>query len=83
MAKAKKITKKELENLVEPQKKLNDLVNTIGALESKKHALLHEVGMLNEGLEKQKTKLEDKYGSVNISLETGEITPIETLQTVK
>ena len=39
--------------------------------------------MLNEGLEEQKTKLEKKYGSVNINLETGEVTPIETLEAVK
>ncbi len=83
MAKAKKITKKELESLVEPHQKLNSLITSIGSLESRKHALLHEVGMLNEGLEEQKTKLEKKYGSVNINLETGEVTPIETLEAVK
>jgi hypothetical protein len=83
MAKAKKITKKELQDLVEPHKKLNDLITSIGSLETRKHSLLHEVGLLNEGLEDQKAKLEKKYGSVNINLENGELTPIETLQTVK
>tara|TARA_Y100000385_G_scaffold269064_1_gene306736 strand:+ start:336 stop:590 length:255 start_codon:yes stop_codon:yes gene_type:complete len=79
MAKAKKITKNELSNLVEPHKKINSLITEIGSLETRKHSLLHEIGMLNESLEAQKVKLEKKYGSVNINLETGEVSKIETL----
>ena len=41
------------------------------------------IKLFYEGLEDQKAKLEKKYGSVNINLENGELTPIETLQTVK
>ena len=77
MAKAKKITKKELELIRELQKNLNQTIQNIGLLESQKHGLLHEIAEHNKGIEEFKTKLESNYGSVNISLEDGAYTNIE------
>ena len=70
MAKAKKITKEELKSIKDLQNKLNQIIQNIGLLESQKHGLLHEI-------EEFKTKLESKYGPVNISLEDGAYTKIE------
>jgi len=78
MAKAKKITKKELEQVVAIKNKLDGIVNSIGVLETQKHAQLHKVAAINEELAKSKQELEDKYGSINIDLQTGEYTVIET-----
>jgi vacuolar-type H+-ATPase subunit D/Vma8 len=77
MAKAKKITKKELESIQELQNKLNNIIQNIGLLESQKHGLLHEIVGCNKEIEEFKAKLESKYGSVNISLEDGTYTNIE------
>ena len=77
MAKAKKITKEELKSIQELQNKLNEVIQNIGLLESQKHGLLHEIAEHNKEIEEFKTKLESKYGSVNISLEDGTYTKIE------
>jgi len=77
MAKAKKLTKKELEEVKSIKQELDSTINNIGVLETQKHALLHKVAEVNEKLAKSKKELEDKYGSINIDLVTGEYTAIE------
>jgi len=77
MAKAKKITKVELEKVSTQNKQLEDTVIEIGILESKKHALLHKVAETNTVLEQQKKELEEKYGKISIDLKTGEYTEIK------
>jgi hypothetical protein len=73
----KKVTKKELEKVVEQQKELNKLLAGIGVLESQKHGLLHKVATLNKDIEEVKNDLEEKYGAVNINLEDGTYTKVE------
>ena len=77
MAKSKKLTKKELEEVKSIKQELDSTINNIGVLETQKHALLHKVAEVNEKLAKNKKELEDKYGSINIDLTTGEYTAIE------
>jgi len=77
MAKAKKITKQELEKVVEQQKEVNTFLNQLGVLESNKHIVLHRLDKLNERVEETKAMLESKYGAVNINLEDGTYTEIE------
>ena len=72
-----KITDKELEVLKEQEKKKNALAHDIGALESRKHKLLH---LLDEIIEHQETtfeSIETNYGKININLETGEYEEIK------
>jgi len=73
-----KITTKELETIKDQQAELGKVVNQIGQLEANKHALLHKIAGINEGIEDTKKQLEEKYGSINIDLETGTYTEIET-----
>lgn len=77
MAKANKITKEELEKVVEEQKEVNTLLNQLGVLESNKHIVLHRLDKLNERVGETKAMLENKYGPVNINLEDGTYTEIE------
>ncbi len=77
MAKAKKITKKELESIQELQNNLNNTIQNIGILEAQKHRFLHEVADRNKEIEDLKVELESKYGSVNISLEDGTYTDVK------
>jgi len=73
-----KIKKEHLETIQEQQKKLNNLLNQIGYVSAQKHGLLHEFGEVNRETEDFKSVLEAEYGQVNINVETGEYTPIET-----
>ena len=72
-----KIEKKELEKVVEQQKKLNEILTNIGILETQKHSLLHNITTINKGMEEMKNDLEEKYGPININLEDGTYTKIE------
>ena len=72
-----KIEDKELEKVVEQQKKLNEVLTNIGVLETQKHGLLHKVAALNKDIEEVKNDLEGKYGAININLEDGTYTKIE------
>ncbi len=78
-----KIKEEELSKIKEQQIKLQTVVNEIGLIESKKHQLLHLVGTINEEVEEFKKGLEKEYGSININLETGEYTEIESNSEIK
>ena len=72
-----KIEDKELEKVVEQQKTLNEVLTSIGVLETQKHGLLHKVATLNKDIEEVKNDIEGKYGAININLEDGTYTKIE------
>ena len=72
-----KIKKDELLLIQEQQKKLNELVNNIGLLESQKHGMLHDIAGVNKEVEDYKEILEAEYGAINIDLEDGTYTNIE------
>ena len=72
-----KIKEEELKLIQEQQKKLNELVNNIGLLESQKHGLLHEIAGVNKEVEDYKEVLEAEYGAINIDLEDGTYTEIK------
>ena len=72
-----KIKKDELLLIQEQQKKLNELVNNIGLLESQKHGMLHDIAGVNKEVEDYKEMLEAEYGAINIYLEDGTYTNIE------
>ncbi len=71
------ITAEELKQVKDQQTELGQVVNQIGQLEASKHALLHKIAGINESIEETKKQLEEKYGSINIDLETGTYTEIE------
>ena len=52
-----KITKKQLETIVEFQTEINTILNNIGTLEAQKHSLLHKIAGVNEKIENNKNKL--------------------------
>ena len=73
-----KVTAEELKTIKDQQAELGQVLNQIGQLEANKHALLHKIAGVNEGIEDTKKQLEEKYGSINIDLETGTYTEIES-----
>ena len=66
-----KITKEELDNILQFQNRLYSLSTDVGILETQKHALLHELAGVNNEQEEYKKVLEEKDGKININLEDG------------
>ena len=74
MAKATKITDKELKELQDINAEYNKRKAALGELEMQKHAILHQVDGLNASLSELEKKLVDKYGEdVTIDISTGQI----------
>jgi len=65
------LDEKEFTQVKKEQDKVNSILAEIGYIESKKHALLHELADTNEVVNSTKKVLEDKYGSISIDLLTG------------
>ena len=73
-----KIKEEELLLIQEQQKQLSELINNIGILETQKHGLLHDIAGVNKEIEDYKEVLEAEYGAINIGVEDGTYTEIET-----
>lgn len=77
-----KIKEEQLSRIKDQQLKLQTIINEIGLIETKKHSLLHEIAALNEDINSFKEQLEKEYGAVEINLESGECTSIESKEPV-
>jgi hypothetical protein len=82
MSKATKLTVEELKGIQELQTKINQVLVNIGNAEVAKSQMLAVHAADQEEWKILVSKLEEKYGTVNISLEDGSITeiPEETTQ---
>jgi hypothetical protein len=78
-----KIKKEQLEKINNHQEAVNSILHQLGYLESQKHALLHELGGVNQEIEEFKNTLEEEYGSININVEDGTYTKIEKEEAVE
>ena len=72
-----KITDQELEILQTQEKQKNQIAHDLGALESRKHKLLHLLDDVIEHQEMTFESIEESYGKININLETGEYEEIK------
>ena len=72
----KKITEEELKSVQEKVGKINNAQMQVGGLEVQKHIALHQITNLQDELQVLQKTLEDKYGTVSVNLQTGEITEI-------
>ena len=77
MSKVNKIKDEELQKIVEKTKEQNELLRTIGVLETQKQGVLVQLAQSNKDLEEIKKELEDEYGQVTVNLEDGSYTEIE------
>ena len=66
-----KISKEELESLLESEKKVSAIKHDLGTLDEQKHNLLHALSQVREESNKIKKELEEKYGKININLQDG------------
>ena len=67
-----KISKEQLEELQGYVGKLNNAAAQIGNLELKKHQLQHSAAEVQTDLNKMQAKLEEKYGKIEIDIQTGD-----------
>ena len=74
----KKITDDQLKKITDQQNKLTQLLTNIGVLEVQKRNLTSDIKKLSEEIEQTKKELEEEYGAVNINLQDGTITPIQS-----
>jgi len=72
-----KIKQEQLDKIVGLQGKLNELISNVGVLETQKHALLHDIAVVNKDIEEFKAGLEKEYGAISVDLKTGEYTEVE------
>jgi len=77
MAKAKKISKKQLEELREFVNLINQGQTELGNIEMQKHSLLHKISDAQEDFKKFQIGLQEEYGMVSISIEDGSLKPLE------
>ena len=78
-----KITPEQLEELQGYVGKLNNAASQIGNLELQKHQLQHAAAEVQSDLNKFQTKLEEKYGKVQINIQDGTYKPIEEQEVVE
>jgi hypothetical protein len=72
-----KIKEEQLEKIQDQQAKINNILNEVGYLESRKHGLLHDLASINKDVEDFKVELEKEYGHININVEDGTYTDVE------
>jgi len=78
MGETVKLTKEELEGLVEVQQKLNNITLNLGNAELAKQAMFAEYSKVKVEFDAVAKILEEKYGKVNVNLIDGSISPIDT-----
>ena len=71
--KAEKITDEQLKEVQEVINEINRLQMELGMMETKKHAILHHVGVCQESVGSMRTKFEEEYGTSDIDIQTGTI----------
>jgi hypothetical protein len=72
-----KIKKAELTEVQELTKTGQELISSIGTLDYQKHMLYTKLDENTQKLETLKSKLQEKYGDVNINVSDGTYTNIE------
>ena len=83
MAKAKKITKDELQIINETSTKFNEILIQLGSLNLAQQDLTMEAAKFRSEIEKIKLNLQEKYGNVNVDLKDGTYTETKNVKDKK
>jgi len=78
---AEKVTEAQLKRAQALAKAINETKFDIGAIEAKKHSMLHEYTQFNHMLEEMLAGFEKEYGSSNVNIQDGTIKYKEDEQT--
>ena len=69
--KPEKITDEQLKEVQDLINNINRSQMELGQVETKKHAMLHNVSMLQEGVGKIRDEFEKEYGTADVDIQTG------------
>jgi len=78
--KPERVTDAQLKRIQETVSVINRAHSEIGTIETKKHALMHQVSTSQETLHVLQTELEKEYGTVDININDGTINYKEDVQ---
>ena len=78
MADIAKITEEELTSIQELIQLMRRGESAVGGLEIQKSNLLREIAEVQAKLDEERTALEEKYGQIEVNLETGEYTVVDS-----
>jgi|TARA_R100000084_G_scaffold412_1_gene327 hypothetical protein len=67
------ITEEQLKSIQDLVSPINSINMELGRMETRKHALCHDMIKFQEALQQEQAALEKEYGKVNINIQTGEI----------
>ena len=81
--KPEKITDEQLSKVQDTVNNLNRSQLEIGAMEVKKHEMMHRIASLREGLTVLQTEFEKEYGTFDINIQDGVINYPENGETDK
>ena len=80
--KPEKITDKQLENVQDLINNINRSQMELGQMETRKHAMLHNISSLQEAVGQMRDEFEKDYGTADVDIQTGIINyPKENGQT--
>ena len=71
--KPEKITDEQLKKVQELITEINKVQIELGQVETRKHAMLHHVSSLQEGVGNMKDEFEKEYGTADIDIQSGTI----------
>ena len=71
--KPEKITEEQLTKVQDQVNRINKFQLEIGILESSKHALLHQVGAVQNEISETQVELEKQYGTADVNVQDGTI----------
>ena len=69
--KPEKITDEQLKEVQDLINNINRSQMVLGQMETKKHAMLHNISMLQEGVGKVRDEFEKEYGTADVDIQTG------------
>ena len=71
--KPEKVTEEQLKKIQDQVSRMNNFQIEVGMVETRKHALLHQIGSIQQEISTTQEELKKEYGSADINIQTGEI----------
>jgi len=71
--KPEKVTEDQLKKIQDQVKRMNNFQLEVGIIETRKHALLHQIGSIQNEISETQEELQKEYGTADVNIQTGEI----------
>ena len=71
--KPEKVTEEQLKKIQDQVNRMNNFQIEVGIIETRKHALLHQIGSIQQEISETQEELKKEYGSADVNIQTGEI----------